>query len=112
MLLNTVDFLNQLAENKQFNHMKYDICEIKNREEYNRIIELSQQNNIDIYPYLHVLSAIQFNKLIAFKRFYFIFLKKSGYDIELCNTTDLYSTIIRSLEYLLAFIYTIQYFFL
>ena len=111
MLLNTNDFLNKLAENKQFK-VKYDICEIKRHEKYDHIIELSKKNNIDIYPYLHVISTIDYNKLIAFKRFYFIFLKKSGYDIELSNRTDLYNTIIISLEYLLAFIYTIQYFFL
>ena len=107
MLLNTNDFLNQLADNKQFNHVK---CELT--PEYDPIIRFSLENNIDINPYLQVISSIPGEKLKAFKRFYFIFLKKSGYEIELSNETDLYSTITRSLEYLLAFIYTIQYFFL
>ena len=112
LILSTNDFLVYLSENKQFQPMKYDSFELANPELFSKIIDLSEQHSIDIYPYLYVIQTINQDVLKAFVRFYFIFLKKSDFEIELNNNTDLLNIVSKSLEHLLAFIYTIQYFFL
>ena len=112
LILNSNDFLLYLAENKNFQPIKYDTFELENAELFRDILDLSELHNIDIYPYLYVIHNIDSEVLKSFTRFYFIFLKKSDFEIELNKNTDLIKIVSKSLEHLFAFIYTIQYFFL
>ena len=112
LILNSNDFLVYLSENKQFQPIKYDSFELENPELFRNILDLSDEHNIDIYPYLYVIQSVDSRMLKSFTRFYFVFLKKSDFEIELNDNTNLINTISESPEHLVAFIYTIQYFFL
>jgi hypothetical protein len=115
--LDSQTYLLHLYDNIHINHCEYDkyimLQENKCNHHYADLIKICDDNNIDIYPYIYTLDRITLLEKKAFNMFYITYMKKNDmvpkdedYNIDVLLIAT------RSLENLLTFIITIQYFFL
>lgn len=116
-VLDSQTYLLHLYDNVHIKHCEYDkyitIQENNWNHLYADLIRICDDNNIDIYPYLYTLDRITPEEKKAFNMFYITYMKKNemvpkneDYNIDVLLIAK------RSLENLLTFIITIQYFFL
>lgn len=115
-VLDSQIYLLYLYDNIRINHFEYDKYITINENNWNHhsdLIRICDDNNIDIYPYLYTLDRITPVEKKAFNMFYITYMKKNNmvpknedYNIDVLLIAK------RSLENLLTFIITIQYFFL
>jgi hypothetical protein len=114
-MLDSQNYLIHLYDNNHIDHCDYDKyinVEGKNWNHiYADLIRICDDNNIDIYPYLYTLDRINDNEKNAFDKFYNIYMRKTEM-IDKYNYDSAIEIAKQSLENLLTFIITIQYFFL
>jgi len=114
-ILDSQNYLVNLYDNNHINHCEYDKYVNIEGSNWNHIhadlIRMCDDNNIDIYPYLYTLDRISVREKDAFNKFYNIYMKKNEM-IEKDSNVSAIEIAKKSLENLLTFIITIQYFFL
>lgn len=116
-ILNSQIYLINLFDNIHINHCDYEKYitsnEILWQQSYPKLFNICDENKIIIYPYLYTLERITIKEKKAFTIFFITYMKKSGFiNLEENNYIDPLVIASISLENLLAFIFTIQYFFL
>lgn len=83
---------------------------INDIEKYSNIINLANSVNIDIIPYLYTLSILTNRELISFKKFFIMYLRKIDNAVK--DTDTLIDILSESVDNIILFIITIQYYFL
>lgn len=116
-ILDSKTYLVQLFDNKHINHSNYNkyitLNDILWQQSYHKLFKICNDYKINIYPYLYTLERITIKEKKSFTLFFITYMKKCefidlGYNIN-SDPLDLASL---SLENLLIFIFTIQYFFI
>lgn len=113
-ILDSNTYLLQLYENITLEHKNYEnyLYAHTKIKTYPKLIELCDEHNININPYLYTLDIISHKDLKAFNLFYNIYMKKNDFISQDDNTLNSILIAEKSIDNLIAFIITIQYFFL
>ena len=116
-ILNSSTFLSYLYDNNHITYHDYDKYVENNQSLWNlkyiKMIDLATIHEINIYPYIYILEIVGKERLEAFKRYFFILVSKNEMlCIENPEHRDIIDVATLSLEHLVAFIITCQYFFL
>lgn len=114
-ILDSVSYLTYICENNQIHHVDYDKYIQSNQHElykkYSRIFDVAENIDINIFPYIYTLEMITEREQLIFKKFFCNHLCKLDnmrYDIE----TGIDEIAGSSIEHIVMFIATMQYFFL
>ena len=111
-ILNHSTFLNFFLNNYKITYSKRKIkyTDIYN-EEYNQdVIKFANKYNLDIIPYLYVLSLQTDKELHNFTKYFISYLVKSNI-LDNYNYINLFDLIIMDIEYMITCIICIQYYF-
>lgn len=111
MILDSHTYLSYLFENNHIKHKNYEKFMQNNYDKYNtELLDLSDQYNINIAPYLYTLDCIDERSKKAFSVFLNTYMKRVG----LIETTeeDILKMAANSIDYLAMLIITMQYYFL
>ena len=111
-ILNHSTFLNFFLNNYKITYSKRKIkyTDIYN-EEYNQdVIKFANKYNLDIIPYLYVLSLQTDKELHNFTKYFISYLVKSNI-LDNYNYINLFDLIIIDIEYMITCIICIQYYF-
>ena len=79
-------------------------------DKYEHIIKIANDANIDILPYLYTLSILNDRELHSFTKFFIMYLRKIDNTIK--DNDSLIKILSESLDNIILFIITIQYYFL
>jgi hypothetical protein len=111
-LLNHVTFLNFFLNNSKSTYSKKKIkyTDIYNEEYDQDVIKFSNKYNLDIIPYLYVLSLQSHTELQHFTKYFISYLVKSNM-LENYNYINLFDLIVMDIEYMITCIICIQYYF-
>lgn len=112
-ILDVQTYLQYLFENRQLKHQDYEVFCLRNPQAiYRGLIELAESKEIDIYPYLYTLEVIKPAELKAFERFHLNVLKRLEEPVYVETGQDFIQVISQSIEQIMIFIVSVQYFFL
>lgn len=114
-ILDSQEYLVNIFDNNHIPHVDYEkynqIHDVDWRTNYENLFNLSDAHGIDIYPYLYTFSIVSEKERMAFHKFLITYMKKSDLNIGE-NNNDTLEIVSGSLENLVVFIFTMQYFFL
>jgi transposase len=116
VILDSQNYITYLFENAHVNHIDYEkfLESYVPDTEVEKLIEYCDNNNVDIYPYLYTLNSLSDREYVAFVRYLSTYMKKCDLvaDCQTINRNNLFSIVQGSIEHLVAFIVTMQYYFL
>lgn len=116
-ILDSMSYLTYICENNQIPHMEYDKYIQSNNlalyKKYPKILQLGDQNDINMFPYIYTFEMITEREQLVFTKFFCNNLCKldnmmSRYDVK-SGIDEIAGS---SIEHMVMYIATMQYFFL
>jgi hypothetical protein len=117
-ILDCSTYLNYLYDNNHIRHTNYekylDINDDYLKSKYKDVFDMAQSYDINICPYIYTLEVVNNNEHEAFRRYFYISLLKNDMlnKDNILETETIEKLSSKSLEHLITFIITCQYFFL
>jgi hypothetical protein len=117
IILDNQTYLFHLFDNNHIKHTDFERY-VQTREgvwrgDYPALVHLSEIHGIDVTPYLYTMDRVTNNERESFTKFFIIYLQKTNMiDLEVDGSKNALDLASISLDHLVAFIVTMQYFFL